>query len=107
MKLTGLRKLAFAVFSVVCLQLFAATPAIGAEPPDTDEVHVLQIDINGADAQTLAAVLEGVGLAKAEEIVAHRNLYGAFRSVDELLEVKGIGTATLEKNRARIKVVSQ
>jgi competence protein ComEA len=63
-----------------------------------------RIDINTADAATLDRVLDGVGPSKAEAIVAHRTAHGAFRSVDELTEVKGIGLATIEQNRDRITV---
>lgn len=62
------------------------------------------VDINSADAATLAEVLNGVGPAKAEAIVAHRKANGAFESADQLVEVKGIGLATVEKNRDRIQV---
>ena len=60
------------------------------------------VNINTADAATLAASLKGVGAARAEEIVRYREAYGPFKSVDELTDVKGIGTATLEGNRAII-----
>lgn len=60
------------------------------------------VDINTADAATLAAVLDGVGASKAEAIIAYREEHGPFESVDELAEVKGIGLKTLEKNRERI-----
>jgi competence protein ComEA len=63
-----------------------------------------QVDINSADAPTLERVLDGVGPSKAEAIVAHREKHGAFRSADELAEVKGIGLSTIEQNRARITV---
>ncbi|HBK57637.1 MAG TPA: competence protein ComEA [Xanthomonadales bacterium] len=62
------------------------------------------VDINSADAATLAEVLNGVGPAKAEAIVAHRKANGGFESADQLAEVKGIGLATVEKNRDRIQV---
>jgi competence protein ComEA len=62
------------------------------------------VDINTADAATLDRVLDGVGPSKAEAIVAHRKQHGAFRSADELAEVKGIGLSTIEANRERIKV---
>ncbi|KFN50936.1 ComEA family DNA-binding protein [Arenimonas composti] len=65
---------------------------------------VEQVDINSADAATLDRVLNGIGPAKAEAIVAHRNQHGAFRSIEELAEVKGIGLATIEQNRDRIIV---
>ncbi len=63
-----------------------------------------QVDINTADAPTLERVLDGVGPSKAEAIVAHREKHGAFRSADELAEVKGIGLSTIEQNRDRITV---
>lgn len=63
-----------------------------------------KVDINTADAQTLARVLNNVGISKAEEIVAHRTANGPFKSADELVHVKGIGLATIERNRDRIEV---
>ena len=63
-----------------------------------------KVDINSADAATLDRVLDGVGPSKAEAIVAHRKQHGAFRSADELAEVKGIGLSTVELNRDRITV---
>lgn len=58
------------------------------------------VNINHADAQTLAAVLKGVGISRAKEIVRYRETYGPFATVDELEEVKGVGLSTIEKNRA-------
>lgn len=63
-----------------------------------------KVDINNADAATLDRVLDGVGPSKAEAIVSHRDKHGAFRSADELAEVKGIGLALVEANRERIEV---
>lgn len=57
------------------------------------------VDINSADAETLSDSLEGVGLSKARAIVAYRNQNGNFRHADELVNVKGIGIATVDKNR--------
>jgi competence protein ComEA len=58
-----------------------------------------KVDLNSADATTLQTALSGIGRAKAEAIVAYREANGAFASVDELLEVKGIGKALLDRNR--------
>ncbi len=69
-----------------------------AEPVPIDQ----PVNINRADAATLAASLNGVGPSRAEEIVRYREAYGPFRSVEELTEVKGIGPSTLERNRALI-----
>jgi competence protein ComEA len=58
-----------------------------------------RVNINSADAQTLAASLNGVGESRAMEIVRHRETYGPFASAEELTEVKGIGKSTLDRNR--------
>ncbi|MFZ7095667.1 ComEA family DNA-binding protein [Luteimonas dalianensis] len=63
-----------------------------------------KVNINTADAETLARVLTNVGPSKAEQIVAHRAANGPFKSADELAMVKGIGLATIERNRDRIQV---
>ena len=62
------------------------------------------VNLNTADAATLARDLEGIGESKARAIVEHRTRNGAFRSVDELALVKGIGPKTLELNRSRLRV---
>jgi len=63
------------------------------------------VNINTADAKTLAATLDGVGLSKARAIVEYRQQNGAFKSVDEIVKVNGIGLATLAKNRALMRLV--
>ena len=61
-----------------------------------------KVNVNTADAATIDRVLLNVGPAKAEAIVAHRKANGAFRSMEQLALVKGIGLKTVEKNRDRI-----
>lgn len=63
-----------------------------------------KVDLNGADAPTLQRELAGIGESKAKAIVAYRESNGPFTSVDELLEVKGIGKAILERNRDKLEV---
>ena len=62
------------------------------------------VNINTADAETLSAELEGVGLNKAEAIIQYRETNGPFRSASDLVEVKGIGERTVEINRDNILV---
>jgi len=62
------------------------------------------VDINHADAATIAKELQGVGPAHAQAIVEYRDKHGAFKSIDELRKVKGIGPKVLEKNRANIRL---
>ena len=62
------------------------------------------VNINTADAATLAGSLRGVGMKKAEAIVAYRSEHGPFKSVDELINVKGIGEKMLEQLRALVSI---
>ena len=62
------------------------------------------VDINTADAETISAELNGIGLAKAKAIVEYREKYGPFKSADDLSLVKGVGDKTVELNRANIRV---
>jgi len=61
------------------------------------------VDINKADIDTLV-LLKGIGEKRAKAIVAYRELNGSFSSVEDLLNVKGIGQRVLEQNKARIKL---
>jgi len=63
-----------------------------------------QVNINQADAPTLAQELNGVGDKKAQAIIDYRNLNGPFASVDDLEKVKGISSKTVEKNRLNISI---
>ena len=62
------------------------------------------VDINSADAETIAAELNGIGLAKAREIVEYRKKYGPFKSAKDLSLVKGVGEKTVERNLENIRV---
>ncbi|QOW20257.1 ComEA family DNA-binding protein [Lysobacter ciconiae] len=60
------------------------------------------VNINTAEAAEIAQALTNIGPAKAQAIVEYREANGAFRSVEQLAMVKGIGLVTIEKNRDRI-----
>ena len=68
-------------------------------PSDIDN----RINLNMADATQLMT-LNGVGPVMAERILEYRKSVGSFRSVDELLEVSGIGAKTLEKLRPQVRI---
>jgi len=62
------------------------------------------VDINKADAATIAKELKGIGLSRAQAIVAYRDKNGAFKSAEDLRKIKGIGAKTLELNRPNIRM---
>jgi competence protein ComEA len=65
------------------------------------------VNINTADAATLATELTGIGPALAAEIVRDREQNGQFDSADALARVKGVGARIVEMNRANIRVSDQ
>lgn len=62
------------------------------------------VNINSANADVLAENLNGIGLKKAQAIVLYREQHGPFKSVDELVNVAGIGEATLAKNKDKLSI---
>ncbi|HVH34007.1 ComEA family DNA-binding protein [Tahibacter sp. UC22_41] len=84
----------YTFFKSLALSLALCFPAFAAQP----------VNINTADAGTIAANLKGVGQTKAEAIVAYREKNGSFKSADDLVKVKGIGDKTVAANREFILV---
>lgn len=62
------------------------------------------VNVNTADAETIAAELDGIGIARARAIVAYRQANGPFRTAEDLLAVKGVGERILAANRDNIRV---
>jgi len=60
------------------------------------------VNVNSADAEAISRELTGIGIAKAQAIVAYREQYGAFKVPEELLKVKGIGPRVLAANQGNI-----
>ncbi|QBF29136.1 ComEA family DNA-binding protein [Pseudomonas tructae] len=93
------------LFTAVSLSTYAAPPSeLNPSPVVTTAQPVAKLDLNTADATTLQTTLIGIGKTKAEAIVSYREANGAFTSVDELLEIKGIGNALLERNRDKLTI---
>jgi len=87
------------LFLAVAL-MFSAVPFAFADEAVVAGQEVT-VNINTAQIEDLA-VLKGVGESKAKAIITWREENGPFESVEQLLEVKGIGEATLALNRHRI-----
>ena len=62
------------------------------------------VNVNTADAATLAKELDGIGPAKAAAIVEYRQKNGPFRAPEDLLKVEGIGQKVLDQNRGNIRL---
>lgn len=60
-----------------------------------------KIHLNTASVEQLQQ-LHGIGLKKAEAIVAYRNKHGKFKNIEEIQLIKGIGAAIFNKNKARL-----
>ena len=76
----------------------AAVTSPGASTPPSDASAGALIDLNLAD-QTALETIPGVGPVTAGAILAYRDEVGSFTSIEQLLEVTGIGPATLEAIR--------
>lgn len=104
-----LTSLIFAFLTTLSLTTTAA-PSLKPEAPTPITAQLskteqpAKVNLNAADAETLRRDLFGIGAAKAKAIIAYRESNGPFTAVDELLEVKGIGKALLEKNRERLEI---
>lgn len=88
------------------LCIFTLSPlswAEKAEPtPAAQAIHT--VNINTASADEIATGLKGIGLKKAQAIVAFREANGQFSSAESLTAVKGIGEATVAKNSKLISL---
>jgi competence protein ComEA len=76
----------------ITVPLESDAPALTPNSPEAIEL----ININTANEELLAT-LPGIGLVKARDIIAYRGAHGSFTSLDELLDVKGIGAGNFDK----------
>ena len=67
-------------------------------------LHAAPININAATANDIAQSLSGVGINKAQAIVEFRKQNGKFKAAADIVQVKGIGNSTYEKNKDDILI---
>jgi competence protein ComEA len=82
-------------FFPVLAALLCSMPLCGVAGP---------VDINTADAATLARELKGIGPVRAQAIVAYRTQHGPFKSADDLALVKSVPQRVVEDNRDNIRL---
>lgn len=92
---------------ILTLLLCVSTSLSWASDQEEDPKYAgieIVVNINQASAAELADLLSGVGEKKAQAIVDYRSENGDFSNTDDLVNVKGIGPALVEKNRSRIQL---
>jgi competence protein ComEA len=107
MRMSFLSSLIFALLASTSLAVNAQTGTATTSPSPAALISApseqsTKVNINTAPAEVLQKELSGIGAAKAEAIVAYRAENGAFASVDELIEVKGIGKSLVDRNRDKL-----
>nr|WP_261824226.1 ComEA family DNA-binding protein [Vibrio neonatus] len=98
------RYLSIVLLALAPLTVYAAEESKAAPKADHYEGIEIEVNINTASSHELATLLVGVGEKKAQQIVAYREVHGEFKHADDLQQVKGIGPATVDKNRSRIRL---
>ncbi len=93
-----------AMFAALVLGLGLGNSALAQDHPDMASDDVITVNVNEADAALIAKTLVGVGISRAQAIVAYREQYGRFYSAEELTAVKGVGKSTVKKNLSRISI---
>ena len=85
-------------FSVLCYSGYLTAAPI--EPmQESHNKEMITFNINTADAEIIADLMNGVGPKKAQAIIEYRTANGPFENLEALLAVKGIGSATIAKNK--------
>ena len=95
--------ISFFTFLLVCYGNVVLADIAGEGMDQTETVNST-VNINQADAETLASMLDGIGISRAQAIVSYRESNGLFYSAEELSAVRGIGMTTIEKNAGKIVI---
>jgi competence protein ComEA len=93
------------ICALLTSMLLFTSNVMSAESKITTDVEVMQqsVYLNKSTIEDLVT-LKGIGHKKAQAIVAYREKIGGFKSVSELIQVKGIGEKILSDNKDRLKI---
>lgn len=106
------KRSSIAAIVIALMVAFSFSPAMAAAKPDTSKtamtetkaVASVKVNINTADVTQLTEI-PGIGPKTAEAIVAYRKNVGQFKTLEDLIEVKGIGLKKLEKMRPYLEKI--
>ena len=90
------------IFATLVAVLLLSLGSVSYANDEIEGAGVTTVNVNEADAATIANTLVGVGFSRAKAIVEYREQHGKFYSPEELTAVKGIGESTVNKNLMRI-----
>ncbi|WP_439136315.1 ComEA family DNA-binding protein [Pseudomaricurvus sp.] len=93
-----------ALLCIISLSPFSWAEASKSTPSKAQQAIPYTVNINSASAEEMADSLNGIGLKKAQAIVAYREANGKFTQKESLTAVKGIGEATVAKNSKLISL---
>jgi len=77
--------------------------AIDSGGPSATQINDGKVNINNATSEQLQG-LPGIGPAKAEKILSYRETNGPFKTVEDLVNVSGIGEKSFEQLKDMVKV---
>ena len=88
-------------FLVISIPLHATPP----KPLDQQSTSSPKIDLNRADVSVLTGSFKGIGKKRAEAIIAYRDSHQAFKSIEELADVRGLGQHFVDTNRDKLNEI--
>lgn len=94
-----------ASFFALVLSLFVTSLPVQADtakPAISQQKVIEKINLNKADAKALTNAMKGIGVKRAQAIISYRDAHGAFKSIDDLAAVKGVGKGFVKRNHERL-----
>lgn len=98
----NLRSLLVFISALLVATFVHATPP-PTNNPEPKPAPAKTINLNTADAATLATAVKGIGLKRAQSIVKYREANHGFKSIDELGDVPGIGKNFVVKHHSELE----